>query len=947
MSLSQQEIKWIQDAAGVIPQIDAALDIENLKAKKLAKARDTVDKNVGSISVGENFKVEVLSDFLKMKVEMASITGDPNEEFDTGHDSGSMTEGLDKDSYTKLMHAQSIIAGVTADLRNSNNPTTNKPLFTDKEISDAIWQPLKRQKLIPENAIPDRYSEVSRTFSGASGDLELRVSAFTDSLKGNEDTLHKLGVAKEVVQTLGSVAGGIISGIGGAGDLTQFYAAEAMVKGITSIVGGSLTLAQSGVKGEFDKKHCDSIAKVFCTMAADGINAICSVGSREQGYDLGKCIAYAVATASSGPSIYAKITAKPPNYTGIIDDIGDMVIGALNAYDYEVKSKGGSDQESDGIRLNEMGMAIGGAVKGARTLIDAAVKKAKGGELTPEDLLKIMQTFAKELANTMTYVSYDDYKSKIEEQAIEKDTGTTDPNSEAYKQGKEEAETEADPTAFKDLDEAWGGAELIMQDLQKNAGSAPGFSAMDKLYKAANQGPEALAKCIKEDPACKGMEKMAALLEKRNKEIQQQALATFDQEMEESERNFRDMLNRSETGDSEKDAEAIEALLVEMKKDQMVVDLAFQIASAGGAVVSGMAGFFPPLGAVSSSIELMKNIYKAVKHFQAFAEWQDNVRDAKSAMSVQVEAMTNRMDWSGKKGADEVISALENAAKAVSSAMSLAGPFAPAGMAMSGAVTGFSALRQIITKMVREAEVKEGWKLYRSARENPEDRKLIRKAMRQNPTLSKYVIAWGAVVENDPIAKSAMKKCGLTEETLSNKNTNVSKVVTFLETMYPEDPTTIEPNKKAKWYPGKVEYNSVSFATFAGAAETNASPKLKKGEATSLLREFTRFDTYRDAAAKAQAEWQKAATEAQKDPAPDGAAEAEQKAENAWSAALDAALNSSQVLLNTLKSSQPKADGDATHAEFTAYCRALVPTGIAYVSKFKREREGIGVEAED
>ena len=897
--------------------------------------------------MGENFKVDVLSDFLKMKVEMSSITGDPNEEFDTGHDSENMTGGLDKDSYTKLINAQSIIAGVTTDLRNANNPTTNKPLFTDKEISEAIWQPLKRQKLIPENAIPDRYSEVSSTFAGASGEVELRVMAFTDSLKGNEDTLHKLGVAKEVVATLGSVAAGVISGVGGAGDLTQMYGAEALIKGITSVVGGSLTLAQTGVKGEFDKKHCDAIAKVFCTMASDGINAAFGMGSRESGYDLGKCIAYAVGAASSGPSIYAKITAKPPNYTGIIDDIGDMVVAAMNAYDYDVKSSGGNDQESDGIRLNEMGMAIGGAIKSARTLIDAAVKKAKGGELTPEDLLKVMQSFAKELANTMTYVSYDDYKSKIEEQAIEKDTGTTDPNSETYKKGKEEAETEVDPTAFKDLDEAWGGAELVMQDLQKNAGSAPGFSAMDKLYKAANQGPEALAKVIKEDPACKGMEKMAALLEKRNKEIQAQALATFDQEMQESERNFRDMLNRSETGDSEKDAEAIEALVIEMKKDQMVVDLAFQIATAGGAVVSGMAGFFPPLGAVSSSIELMKNIYKAVQHFKAYAEWQENVRDAKSAMSVQMEAMTNRMDWSGKKGADEVVSALENAAKAVSSAMSLAGPFAPAGMAMSGAVTGFSALRQLITKMVREAEVKEGWKLYRSARENPEDRKTVRKAMRQNPTLSKYVIAWGAVVENDPIAKSAMKKCGLSEETLSNKNTNVSKVVTFLETMYPEDPTTIEPNKKAKWYPGKVDYNSVSFATFVGAAETSASPKLKKGEAMSLLKEFTRFDTYKDTAAKAQAAWQKAATDAQKPGATDQEKQAEQKAEDAWGAALDAALNSSRVLLNTLKSAKPMADSDAAHAEFISYCRALVPTGIAYVNKFKREREGLGVQAED
>jgi hypothetical protein len=945
MALTQDQIDWIQRAAGVVPKIDAALNIENLKAKKLAAARSTIDKNVGTIAMGENFKIGVLSDFLKMKVEMASITGDPNEEFDTGHDAKNMSDGWDKDTYTKLIHAQSIIAGVTADLRNSNNPTTNKPLFTDKEISDAIWQPLKRQKLIPENAIPDRYSDVSTTFAGASGEVELRVAAFTDSLKGNEETLHKLGLAKEVVATLGSVATGIVTGLGADGLITQMYGAEAMIKGITSVVGGSLSLAQTGVKGEFDKKHCDAIAKVVLSSAADMINGAMGMGNREMGYDLGKCISYAVAAAASGPSIYCKVTAKPPKYLEIIDDIGDMVVAAFNSWDYQVKSTGASDQQSDGIRLNEMGMAIGGAIKTARVLLDKAIKSANGEELKPEDLLQVMQTFMKELSNVGTYVSYDDYKSKIEGEAIQKDTGL-DPNSKEGKEAKEVAEKESDPKAFQNLDEAWGGAELVMQDLQKQVASSPGMGAMDKLYKAANQGPEALAKLIKEDPACKGMEKMAALLEKKNKEIQAQALATFDQEMAESERNFRDILNRSETGDSEKDAEAIEALVIEMKKDQMVVDLAFQIASAGGAVVSGMAGFFPPLGAVSSSIELVKNITKAVLHFKAYAEWQENVRDAKSAMSVQMEAMANRMEWSGKKGADEVISALENAAKAVGNAMSLAGPFGPAGLAVAAGASAFSSLRQLITKIYREAEVKEGWKLYKSALQNPEDRKLVRKAMRENPTLSKYVIAWGAV-EGDPVAKAAMQKCGLNAETLSNKGTNVQKVVTYLETMYPDDPTTIEPNRKAKWYPGKVEYNSVSFATFVGAAETTADPKMKKGEAGSILQEFTRFDKFKDLCLKAQADWQKAAIEAHKDGATEDAKKAEQKAEDAWRIALDAALNSSRLLLNAVKSAKPVDEAGKPHTEFASYCGALVPTGLAYVNKFKREREGLGVDPED
>jgi len=77
------------------------------------------------------------------------------------------------------------------------------------------------------------------------------------------------------------------------------------------------------------------------------------------------------------------------------------------------------------------------------------------------------------------------------------------------------------------------------------------------------------------------------------------------------------------------------------------------------------------------------------------------------------------------------------------------------------------------------------------------------------------------------------------------------------------------------------------------------------------------------------------------------ARQAEQKAEDAWCAALDAALNSSKLLLNALKSAKPMDATGKPHTEFAAYCRALVPTAIAFVNKFRREREGLGVQAED
>ena len=930
MPLSQQEIDWIANAVGAVPQIAAGIDIEARKSQMLKEARERIEGGVGTIHVGEDFDVETLSGFLKRKVTMSSIGEDPNEEFDTGHDTKKMT-GMDGKDFAALMNAQSIIATEVETLRGARNEETRKPLFTDKEISEAIWQPLKRRKLIAENAIPDRYSEVSTTFEGASGEYEMRLAAYTDSLKGNEDTLKALGLTKDVIETAGAVAGAVLTDLGSLGKLANTYEAVTIAKGVTSVLTTTLSVSSTLVKdGGITKANCDALGKEIFKALSDTINAGFSGGSRDE-YDLGKCIAYAVGAAASGPSIYAKVKAK--KYGEIFDDIADLVIAGFNAADYGIKAEGESDTGPGGsgvMQYNEFGMAIGNALKTARLAVESLVLK---DEPTAEDLLKIFQNALKGAIDTGSYVMYDKDKASIEGTA-RNDDGIS----------KEDADTEANPDA-PELKMAWGVNELEWQSMRDAGAKAPGLSAMDKLYKAAAQGPEALDKLMKEDPSCKHLQKMADIIKKQNDEIQKQALATFDEEMEASEQQFRDMLNRSESGDSEKDVEAIEALILEMKKDQMIVELSMQIASLPAQAV---AAFIPQLGAVSSGIELVKNITKATLHFKAFAEWHENVRDAKSAMSVQVEAMTNRMDWSGKKGADEVLAGLENAAKLVGAAMSYAGPFAPAGHVVAATASGVTALRTIITKMVREAEMRDAWKIYKAARANPDDRKLVRESMRKNPTLSKYVIAWGAEVEGDPVAKAAMKKCGLTADVLSNRNSNVQKVVTFLETMYPDDPILLQPiDRPEKWYPGPVEFTAASFATFAGAAERDASPKMKKGAASGLLATFTRFDQYKDAVAAARLHWQQAAAAAQQSPPANGAAEAEREAEDDLRTATEAALRSAQMLMAALKSLKPVDEREAPHGGFVAYCGMLLPTARAFVAKFKREAEALAVLEDD
>jgi len=95
-------------------------------------------------------------------------------------------------------------------------------------------------------------------------------------------------------------------------------------------------------------------------------------------------------------------------------------------------------------------------------------------------------------------------------------------------------------------------------------------------------------------------------------------------------------------------------------------------------------------------------------------------------------------------------------------------------------------------------------------------------------------MAYGAL-NGDPIAREGMRRCGLNKQTLANPDTNVSKVVTFLEAKYPDDPTLLRAvPRKDKWYPGPIEMTSTSFMRFYSAATSDAAVDSARAVAKAL-----------------------------------------------------------------------------------------------------------------
>ena len=114
--MKDTEIDWIKGVCKIVPKIDASLETEKLKQAMLKGARDVIEKNVGEIRLGNDFKIEMLSDFFKFKYDMATVTGDPNSEFDVGHDLPKVGS-VDPKQIKLLTDAQTVVFAETEKLR--------------------------------------------------------------------------------------------------------------------------------------------------------------------------------------------------------------------------------------------------------------------------------------------------------------------------------------------------------------------------------------------------------------------------------------------------------------------------------------------------------------------------------------------------------------------------------------------------------------------------------------------------------------------------------------------------------------------------------------------------------------------------------------------------------------------------------------------------------------
>jgi hypothetical protein len=970
------EIRWLRklmDIDGGVADVDPGLE---KKQNLLEAARKEIEAHVDEIHVSESFVATMersgVAGFLKtaltIEETMPAISkgGDTKQEFDTGHDTAQL-EGMDPDDFNRLMKAQSVIAGEVAKLRKARHPVSKKkPLFTDREISEAIWAPLLRRKVIPENAIPDRYSEVAQTFAGASSEYEKRLAAYTDSLDRPGKAAERLGLGKDVSDALGVIGVSGVSGVVSGG-------VDLAAKNLTGVELNNIAkTAHLAISGLLDSARVVAIQPKRQAMGLETVNAILTnainalATAGEAAFDIkggsgkesrsdqswGKALKGAIIAGLGLPSIGVQLAAGNPEKA--IATLADGIANGAAAWDFRLDAEGKTDTKP--MTVADWGMAGKDLLKGA-TSLGLFFKAWKSGKSTETELAKLLANCAREMGEFASTWAYNHSKPIEDEDSgstglphigwMEKVVKVTEEPLSHIKGNGADAELQTGKIHVSADAFVKDNIEIQQQDAIKSAVAAAWDAAPKRNAAQGAHSEKDIKKALAGDKILKTLSLVEGM-EAADKAAMQEAAKEFEKELVDEQAAFREMLQASQSG--AEDVETVEKLILVIKRDQMIIDLASKIQNATTQMI---AALLPQANIVVAAVEAIKNFRRVIAHIQELRAWKADRANASAAMSVQVEAMLNRVDESGADIAIDLVKMVENAIKAVAAGFSTIGAFAPAGHVAAAGIATIMAAHDVLYKFYSARQLKKEWKAYEDALANPEDRKTVRAAIRKNPTLAKYVIAYGAR-EGNLVARSAVKRLGLTEKVLDRADANVQKVEAFLEALYPDDRVVEVPAQERKsWYPGSPALTAVSFMTFVGQAETALKPPLKKGICRPLMTAMLRreaAETALETARQMSMDADKAAADFPEGDTSQAATKAREAARSAMEARLAAAghaARSTSTLAGALRVFKPITENGKDQGEMADYVRALVTPAVMAAAAHQREEDAVAAMLQD
>jgi hypothetical protein len=383
-------------------------------------------------------------------------------------------------------------------------------------------------------------------------------------------------------------------------------------------------------------------------------------------------------------------------------------------------------------------------------------------------------------------------------------------------------------------------ATLDVAALEKQIAAGKGADELAPLFSTA--GTTALAELdrFKTSPAFTiAPEKAAAiaqqLAEAEEKELLEESRAddaAFQKELDEIDQAADAQRRKIATGaGGDASVKSIAKLIVVMQTKRIILTSAAKIAQGGLDVA---AKFFAPLEIAGASLKFIQCLVTAANQAMELNRWLKNAEKAKKGESIYGPTIDNFI-------ANREIQLTHATIKAALQLVKLAGGIvaafggvaAPAGEAIAKAAAIAEASEELIYQAVEKKRVAAAWSVTREALLNPNNRKLGMRARKMNHTLAKFSLAYGAVVQKERIAISACSSCGINEDSLAHKDTNVQNVAKYFEIYFPDDKKVLKDEALiAEWQPKTIRLTAVCLSGAQRRGELEAQPKLAKAAGT-------------------------------------------------------------------------------------------------------------------
>jgi hypothetical protein len=681
-----------------------------------------------------------------------------------------------------------------------------QPLFADKEIMDELYTPLVRELVLPENFVPARYSATQHMIDGSN---EHYIKASRSKPRTVESGGIKLtqaaisvgaSVAKAVLQTTtnlvdvdGVVTRANTSDVGLSLDQQVQYGAIA--DGIALVLSAGVGVISEAVDSSRGKPFKQSTWQIIANNAALGVGT--AVTGLTNNIEIGLAVVDAVSGGIGAIAMATHVatwSSKGGDFPAheVLQDAAAAVSSSLKAVSDPTQgdfSKEFADfSVSFGAALNAWAMAC-------TPKVQAAFRTGKWRDVLPEVMLEIAKEAGIAAASAVA-----DHRVTDAEMA---DAGLHT-EAQTFERGMvQEHAVLWGASAFEKTTHAVAKAARPSKPKHVNETKA----AVEALVKSGLSQTEAVAQVFAQEAG--------ALAD------QQAQVAQAVEELEQDKVNYTSSLERlTETDPSDNDYKSIAKLTDQLKRDHAVVDAAFNLVQMGLAIgdsvgplvdsrsdmakplqpvigASVSIRFYGPIMGASELVKCVRNLYAIVQRLIALRAWMNSRKMAIGAVSPLATSVQNFIKNNRVQCSQAAIQAVLKLASTISNFSEAVHPI------MRVATLGLEVVNsaeEALFQIYKQRQLVGAWKLTKQALDNPKNRKLGLIVRGMNPTLAKYTIAYGALVEKDQVAIAALNQVGLDRETLMRPSSKVADVQTYLQALYRDDnviyvATDAEPGK--------------------------------------------------------------------------------------------------------------------------------------------------------